>query len=125
MKITELKSIYFEAKRAEAESRLRLCCRFVEILITRMTDQTQPVHIIPSQAGYDKTARAQANENINKRERESAVLPSGGSLVELITLVQLLGRLIREAFLVFWSPFRAGLESGGFENIYFLIPYWI
>lgn len=47
MKITELKSIYFEAERAVAESRLRLCCRFVEILIARMTDQMQPVHIIP------------------------------------------------------------------------------
>lgn len=53
MKITELKSIYFEAERAAAESRLRLCCRFVEILIARMTDQMQPVHII--KAGYDKT----------------------------------------------------------------------
>lgn len=101
MKITELKSIYFEAERAAAESRLRLCCRFVEILIARMTDQTQPIHIIPK-TGYEKTA-AQANENINKRERESAVLPSGGSLVEL-TLVQLLGRLIGEGFLVFRSP---------------------
>lgn len=73
MKITELKSIYFEAERVVAESRLRLRCRFVEILIARMTDQTQPVHIIPK-AGYEKTA-AQANENINKRERVQCCHP--------------------------------------------------
>lgn len=53
------------------------------------------------------------------------MLPSGGSLVEL-TLVQLLGRLIGEAFFGILELSGAGLEgSGRFENIYFLIPYWI
>lgn len=47
--------------------------------------------------------KQRASKRKHKQTRESAVLPSGGTLVEL-TLVQLLGRLIGEGFLVFRSP---------------------
>lgn len=45
------------------------------------------------------------------------MLPSGGSLVEL-TLVQLLGRLIGEAFLVFWSSPEQGWKGQEDLKIY-------